>query len=144
MRHMGLLSETDRQKLQEMLSEISSVVRLLFFTQTVGCETCGPAREILDEVVPLNDHLALEEFNYVLDGEAVAKYGIARVPAIAVVGERDYGIRFYGATAGYEFSSLLDAILLVARGESGLSEESRALVAQVDQPTSIQVFVTPT
>jgi hypothetical protein len=40
--------------------------------------------------------------------------------------------------------SLVEAIALVASGDSGLSDESRALVATVDQPIDIQVFATPT
>jgi hypothetical protein len=40
--------------------------------------------------------------------------------------------------------SLVEAIRLVASGQSGLSEESRALVAAVTEPLHIQVFVTPT
>jgi alkyl hydroperoxide reductase subunit AhpF len=142
---MALLSDADRMKLTEMLSEMTSDVRLVFFTQTLGCETCADAKRILDEVVPLNAHLSLEEHNLVLEGEEAAKYGIDRVPAIAVVGEQgDAGIRFYGAPAGYEFMSLIEAILVVSSGDSGLSPGSRALLAAVDQPTRIQVFVTPT
>ena len=79
-----------------------------------------------------------------LDKEKVAEYGIDKVPAIALAGEHDTGIRFFGAPSGYEFVSLVDAIGLASRGESGLSEESRALVAAVDRPMNIQVFVTPT
>ena len=51
---------------------------------------------------------------------------------------------FAGATAGYEFAALLDAIELVARRDSGLSADSRALVAQITAPMRIQVFSTPT
>ncbi len=74
----------------------------------------------------------------------MTQYGIERVPAVAVVGAKDTGIRFYGMPAGYEFLSLIDAILLASSGDSGLSEESRTLVADVSEPTNIQVFVTPT
>lgn len=119
-------------------------VRLVLFTQTLGCETCAPTRQILDELVAVSDKLSLEEVNYILDKEKVAEYGIDRVPAVAVVGAVDPGIRFYGLPAGYEFMNLVDAVLMVSSGESGLSEESRAIVAAVTEPTTIQVFVTPT
>ena len=33
-----------------------------------------------------------------------------RVPAIVVEGARDYGIRFLGVPAGYEFTNLIDGI----------------------------------
>ena len=45
---------------------------------------------------------------------------------------------------GHELISLVDAVLLVASRDSGLSDESRARLAEVDEPLDIQVFVTPT
>ena len=69
---------------------------------------------------------------------------VAEVPAIIVTSDLGARIRFYGAPSGYEFMSLIEAILLASKGESGLSEDSRALVAAVDRPTAIKVFVTPT
>jgi alkyl hydroperoxide reductase subunit AhpF len=146
---MSLLSEPDRQRLREALADMATPVRLLFFTQTLGCETCLVTRQILDELVSLSDRITLEEVNFVLDKDRVTVYGIDRVPAVAVVGETDPGIRFYGAPSGYEFMSLVDAVLLVSGVEAGvgdgpLSEESRRLIAAVDQPVDLQVFVTPT
>ena len=119
-------------------------VRLVFFTQTFGCETCLPARQIVDRVSSLSDQISVEEFNLVLDKDEVEAYGIKHAPAIAVVGETDTGIRFYGAPDGHELVSLVESILLVASGDSGLSAESQALIAEVEQPIDIQVFVTPT
>ena len=53
-------------------------------------------------------------------------------------------MRFLGAPAGYEFMSLVEALILAGTGESGLTAESRALVAaHVTTPTEILVFVTP-
>jgi predicted DsbA family dithiol-disulfide isomerase len=45
------------------------------------------------------------------DAEA-KRYGIDKVPATIVLAERDPGIRFNGLTGGYEFTSLLEAILM--------------------------------
>ena len=66
------------------------------------------------------------------------------MPAIAVVGAQDYGIRFRGIPSGYEFMSLLDAIQMVLAGDSGLTGASRALLAGLESPLALQVFVTPT
>lgn len=141
---MVSLSDADRLAVSEALADVVSPVRLLFFTQSLGCETCAPTRRILDQVAELNGHITIEEVNLVLDKERVSEYRIDRAPAIALVGERDTGIRFYGAPAGYEFMSLLEAIRLASSGDSGLSEDSRALLAGVNEPLHIQVFVTPT
>lgn len=130
--------------LEAALADLAAPVRLLFFTQTFGCDTCVPARRIVDRIASLSEHITVDEFNLVLDKDAVQAYGIRRAPAIAVVGEADTGIRFYGVPEGHELISLVDAVLLVASRDSGLSDESRARLAEVDEPLDIQVFVTPT
>ena len=130
--------------LEAVLANIAAPVKLAFFTQTFGCEICLPARQIVDHVASLSDQIGIEEFNPVLDRDQVEAYGIQRVPAIAVVGEVDTGIRFYGVPEGHELVSLVESILLVASGDSGLSEESRAQIEAVEHPIDIQVYVTPT
>jgi len=147
---MALLAPADQDKLRESFSAMSSPVRLLFFTQALGCETCLQTRQILDELPALSDKIAIEEVNFVLEKEKAAQYGIDRVPAIAVIGQdaagepKDSRIRFLGAPSGYEFISLVQAVLLVGGRGSNLDEANRQRVAAVSTPTNIQVFTTPT
>jgi len=141
---MPILSPSDAARVRDMLAGMTSPVRLAFFTQTLNCETCEPAKQILAELAELGDQLTVEEHHYLLEREEAAKFGIDRVPAIAVLGAQDYGIRFFGMPSGYEFMSLLDAILLVSKGDSGLLEGSRAMLAALESPLTLQVFVTPT
>jgi alkyl hydroperoxide reductase subunit AhpF len=141
---MAILSPSDAGRVREMLADLPNPVRLVFFTQTLNCETCEPTRQILGEVAGLSGQIIVEEHNFLLEQDAAAGYGIDRVPAVAVVGAQDYGIRFLGIPSGYEFMSLIDAIKLVSAGDSGLGEASRALLAGVESPLALQVFVTPT
>jgi alkyl hydroperoxide reductase subunit AhpF len=143
---MALLSATDQQTLREMFADMKQPVTLLFFTQTFDCATCEETRRILAELTVLTEQLTVEEVNFVLDKEKAASYQIDRAPALVVLaGGVDTRIRFLGAPAGYDFMSLVDAILAVSgASDSALSDESAALVAQVSAPTRIQVFVTPT
>ncbi|HKB09963.1 MAG TPA: hypothetical protein VKD69_04885 [Vicinamibacterales bacterium] len=147
---MGLLAPADQQKLRESFNEMTSKVRVLFFTQTLDCETCVHTRQILDELPPLTDKIAIEEVNYVLEKEKAAEYGIDRVPAIALVADsnggapRDSRIRFLGAPSGYEFISLVQAVMLVGGRPSTLTEENREKLAAVTRPMRMQVFTTPT
>ena len=130
--------------LEAALADLAAPVKLLFFTQTFGCDTCVPARAVVDHIASLSERITVEEFNLVLDKDAVQTYGILRAPAVAVVGEADTGIRFYGVPEGHELISLVEAVLLVASRDSGLSDDSRARLAEVEAPIDIQVFVTPT
>jgi glutaredoxin-like protein len=147
---MSPVSSSDRDRLRQEFAAMSRPVRLLLFTQAIGCDTCLQTRQILDELPLLCDRISLEEVNLVLDPDRARHYGIDRVPAIAILGEDDGGaerdsrIRFLGAPAGYEFISLVRAIRLVGGGPSQLSETSRARVAAVVTPTTLRVFTTPT
>jgi glutaredoxin-like protein len=144
---MSLLSEQDRQTVRTHLSAVTRPVTLLFFSQTIGePETALIARQVLGEVASLNDLVTLEEANFVLDGERAAQYGIEQIPAIVLLRDgEDTRMRFLGAPAGYEFMSLVEAVILAGSDDSGLAPESRALIAlHVTAPTDILVFVTPT
>ena len=147
---MALISPADQQKLRESFAEMTRPVRLLFFTQTIGCETCPQTRQILDELPVLSDKITIEELNFVLEGDKATQYGIDRVPAIAIVGQDDLGaeqdskIRFLGTPAGYEFISLVHAVLLVGGRGSSLSNENRTRIAAVRTPVTLRVFTTPT
>ena len=148
---MSLISEADQEKLRAAFSEMTSPVRLMFFTQTLGCETCLETRQILDELPPLSDKISIEEVNLILEGDKAKQYGIDRAPAIALVGEdgtpgqiKDSRIRFLGTPAGYEFISLIQAVLLVGGRPAGITDENRKRLAAVNTPLTMQVFTTPT
>ena len=144
---MALLSEQDRQTVRGHLAVIEEPVRLLLFTQTFGApETVLIAKQVLDEIVSLCDHLTLEEVNFVLEQDRARQYGVDQIPTIVLLkGDQDTRIRFLGAPAGYEFMSLIEAVILAGTNDSGLTPDSRALIAKhVTAPLDIQVFVTPT
>ena len=134
----------DPRDLAARLEALTSPVRLVLFTQTFDCETCFEARRVADEIARLSDRIRVEEHNLVLDAERVAEYGAVRAPALAIVGEKDLGLRYYGAPAGYEIESVVSAIEVAGGADRGLSDESVAALAALDRPLGIQVFVTPT
>lgn len=141
---MGLIGEQDAIEIRERLKEMVNPVKLVHFTQTLNLEYGREAKQLLEELVKLSDKLSLEVYNFLLDKEKVAEYGIDKVPATVIRNEKDYGIRFYGLPAGYEFSTLLDAVLAVSKGDSGLREETKEKLRKVTQPLHLEVFVTPT
>ena len=142
---MALLADRDRQFLTEHFARnLDKPVRLLFFTQTIACQFCRETGMILEEVAGLSDRITVETYNFVTDKPVAEEYGIDKIPATVVMGEKDYGIRFYGIPSGYEFTSLVEDIVDVSRGETGLSAESLEVLSRLEEPLHIQVFVTPT
>jgi hypothetical protein len=65
---------------------MSRPVRLLFFTQTIGCETCPQTKQILDELPPLSDRITIEEVNLVLDKDRAALSHLGTVAALTQQG----------------------------------------------------------
>lgn len=154
---MPLLKDNDREQLRRDFEKMQAPVKLVFFTKAEDCEYCELTQQLLEELAQLSNKIALETHDFARDQGAVTEYGIARVPAVAIVRQntqliegvgtvrdRDYGIRFYGVPAGYEFAALISDIFDVSRGESGLSEQSKLMLAQLKEPLHLQVFSTPT
>ncbi len=141
---MGLIQESDAEEIRLRLKGMVDPVKLVHFTQELNLEYGRETRQMLEELVLLSDNLSLEIYNFLLDHEKVAEYGVDKVPATAIRNGKDFGIRFFGLPAGYEFSAVLDAILAVSKGDSGLQPESREKLAKLSQPLHLEVFSTPT
>ena len=141
---MALLSDRDERDVRAQLAGLGGPVTLVNFTQELACQYCRETEQLLKEVSALSDKIRLEVYNFQLDKTQVAQYRADKIPATAVVGAKDYGIRFYGIPLGYEFGAFLAAIKDVSRGATDLSAESRAALAEIDQPVHLQVFSTPT
>jgi glutaredoxin-like protein len=141
---MPLLRESDLEEVREILREMKNPVKLLHFTREEGLQYGRETRELLQELAAVSSQIALEVYDFEKDTEKVREYGIEQLPATVIRNGKDYGIRFYGLPAGYEFSTLMDAIVVVSKGDSGLKPESREKLAQLKQPLHLQVFTTPT
>ena len=145
---MALLSAADQQALRDAFAAMTRPVTILFFNQAIGCETCEETRQILREITDVTAQVTVEEVNLVLEKERADSYGVDRAPALVLLaGEEktDTRIRMLGAPAGYDFMSLVDAILLVSGGSpQRLSAATEARLAGVTEPITVHVFVTPT
>ena len=149
---MHLLRERDAEAVRGRLAALTQAVRLVYFTEGASgliipgreCLYCGDTQRLLEDVVSCSGQVTLEVHDRISDPASAAAYGIDRVPAIVVLGARDYGIRYYGLPAGYELATLLDIILDAGRGAADLEAETRAAIAQLPGDVYLQVFVTPT
>jgi alkyl hydroperoxide reductase subunit F len=139
-----IIDEKAEAELRRVFGNLVSPVKLVLFTQENACPACAQQRLLIEELVALSSKLGLKVYDFVLHGDEALSYKVDKIPATAVVGRRDYGIRFYGLTAGYEFASLLEAIVMVSTGRSGLDSQLEALVKQVKEQVHIQVYITLT
>jgi len=140
-----LIPSSDKAQLQELFKEkLLNEVKLIVFTQETECRFCQETRQLVDELSSLSDKIMFESYDFVKDVDKANDYGVDKIPAVLIVGERDYGIRFYGLPSGYEFASLIEDILDVSSGVTHLSQETKNRLKTLNKPIHIQVFVTPT
>lgn len=145
---MPLLKEEDREQIKKEFAGLENPVKILVFTQKMECQYCSETRQLAEEISELSDQITLEVHDFEDDEELADHYQVDKLPATLIMQDgdnpKDYGIRFFGIPSGYEFATLIEDIKMVASGDSGLSEETRAQVADITTPVHMQVFVTPT
>jgi len=139
-----LLDDKVKEEVKKQFESLKDDVKLIVFTQKIECQYCEDNRSLAKEISGLSDKISLEVFNFQTDKEKKEELNIDRIPAIVITGKKDYGIRFYGIPAGYEFTSLLTAIKMVSTGDIDLSDDTKAFLDGLDKDINIQVFVTPT
>lgn len=140
-----MIREDHRRRLtEEFKKRLENPVKLIVFTQEVECPFCTQTRSLIEELAPLSDRITVEVYDFVKDSEKAKTYAVDKVPAVVIVGEKDYGLRFYGLPYGYEFQTLLEALFYASTGRTNLSEESRKKLKTLKTPVHIQVFVTLT
>ena len=145
-----LISEKDRAVIREMFEELENPVRLVVFTQgslklpgQPDCMYCETVK-LTQELAELSDKVSVEVVNFHTEKEKVEEYHCC-IPAIAVVGEEDYGVRYYGIPRGYEFRPARRTSSTSPRGGTELSGQRRwSSWPGSTRPVHIQVFVTPT
>jgi alkyl hydroperoxide reductase subunit AhpF len=143
---MGILNERDQQAVRKEFEKLAGPVKLVVFSQELSAgELCRQNEQLMKEVAELTDDRAsVEVLNLAIDRDRAEAYGVEQVPATVVEGTRDYGIRFYGIPSGYEFSNLIDSMIVASTGEPALTEETKASLGALASDVDIKVFSTPT
>lgn len=141
---------------KKFYKDLENKVRLVFFTQEPKrlivpehlkgqeCLFCKETRQLLTEVCSLSEKIGLEILDFQGDKEMASVYGIDKIPATIILGEKDYGLRFFGIPSGYEYTSLVEAIIDVSKGKTNLSQNTKEALKAIQMDIHIQVFVTPT
>ncbi len=133
-----------RAELKSLFASLAGPVNITLFTQSNPTQACVDQRRLLEALVSMNGKISLKVLDLVYDQAQAAARGVDKVPATLIDGVRELGIRFYGLTGGYEFSSLVDTILMVSTGESSLDERLKKLIAGITKPVHVEVMTTLT
>lgn len=142
---MSLIPDDKKENLKNRFKEnLVDPVKIIMFTQEIECRFCSDTRQLVQELAVLNDKISVEVYDFVADSDKAKEYGIEKIPALAIIGKKDYGVRIYGIPYGYELQTLIEAVINVSKGTTNLSEKTKTILADVKAPVHIQVFVTLT
>jgi glutaredoxin-like protein len=142
---MGLIPDDKNELLKKDFKEkLEHPVKILMFTQEVECRFCSDTRQLVQELAALNDKISVEVYDFVADAQKAKEYKVEKIPALAVIGEKDYGVRIYGIPYGYELQTLIEAVITVSKGKTDLADKTKSILAEVKAPVHIQVFVSLT
>jgi len=142
---MALIRDEQKERIKSDFREkLENPVKILMFTQEVECQFCAQTRQLINELAPLDERIAVEVYDFVRDASKAKEYAVDKVPALVVMGEKDFGVRFYGLPYGYELQTLLDAVINVSKKQTDLSDETKNRLKEIKKPVHIQVFVTLT
>jgi glutaredoxin-like protein len=142
---MSLIPDDKKEVLRNDLKErMVDPVKIVMFTQEVECRFCSDTRQLVQEIATLNDKIEVEVYDFMVDAAKAQELKIEKIPALAIIGKKDYGVRIYGIPYGYELQTLIAAAVGVSTGKTDLSDKTKAILADVKAPVHIQVFVTLT
>jgi glutaredoxin-like protein len=142
---LAILPDNQKTRLENLFaSKLDSEVKIVVFSQEFECEFCKDTIELVEELAQTSPKIKIVALDFSRDKEKAKEFGVDKIPAIALVGKRGYGIRFYGIPTGYEFASLIEDIVDVSTGRTRLSPQTKEKLQKINKAIHIQVFVTPT
>ena len=144
-----LNEETDNQVRQLFDSELVDPGELLVFLNDGNYETCEDVRQLLEELTDTSDKLHFSTYDLERNTQLAQQYHVELTPGLVIAGREgdevlDFGIRFNGIPAGYEFGSLIQDILHISKRNAGLHPETREKLKCLKKLVQPKVFVTST
>ena len=134
-------------ELRETLADMVNPVRVDVFTGP-NCETCDDTVKLLramSEASPVRGGRRMLEvrfYDYTRRGdlEEFRRQGVDRVPAVTLL---DGTIKYLGIPAGEEIRGLVETIMRISEGESGLEEATKRELKRLQGSVKIEIIVTP-
>jgi len=139
--------KTKQQIVEKFDAELKDDVYIkLFSTDLISgnnnSEYIDFTKEFLKELSEINSKIHVDS-NGMYEEEA-KKRGITVSPTV-IIGYSNgwYPVQYFGAPAGHEAGSFIEAISMISRGDSGLDTSSREKLKNIDRDMLIETYVTP-
>jgi glutaredoxin-like protein len=144
-----LISDDIARQVKDLFLSLEQDVEILFFGKKEDCEYCAEVLQLVEEVSDLDKKIGLQAYDLDEDSPVASRYNVTDSPTLVIAGREgediiDYGVRFLGAPAGHEFTTLVHDLLIVSKRRTDLTEDTRKFLRGLTEPLLLQVFVTPT
>lgn len=131
--------EQAQREIERLFQNIENEIPVILFAQPgINDVFNDAARQGLRFFRQMTDKITLKEYH--LDHELAQQWHVSHSPTLFLAPET-YQIRWLGAPLGEEGRIFLEALLLIGTGESNLNQQSREVIARLDQPRNVKVFV---
>ncbi|MGV1097885.1 FAD-dependent oxidoreductase [Thiovibrio sp. JS02] len=98
------------------------------------------ARQVIEAIRAVTDKVSLVEYD--LSHALAQKWRITASPTLLFAPET-LKIRWLGAPLGHELQTFMETLSIIGHGEAGLSEPAARVLARLDSPRAVKVFVSP-
>ncbi len=144
-----MLNDSIIKQLNEVFQNLEQPVEIALFNDPTNPETSEALQQLLGEISALSEKFHLSSYQMPEDAKLAAHYHLDKTPGFVLLGKtegepEDYGVRFAGFPGQYEFTSLINDLVMVSQRRSGVRPETRAALAELKDPLHLMVFVTPT
>ncbi|GFM36379.1 FAD-dependent oxidoreductase [Desulfovibrio psychrotolerans] len=128
--HDWLIPEEGQKHLKDVFKSLKGTVRLVLFTSDEPDNQFNLfATRFAADLALLSDKIVTER--HALDSDTARRHDVTLGPTL-LVNPDDYRIRFTGAPLGEEARALIETIMLISLGVSGLSAASRQILDELD------------
>ncbi len=134
----------DMETIEIKFRSLKNDVKLVYFTRESDCNHCNEAKRFFEKVASVSRKIEFEVFNFAINLKKDWEYRIFAVPALAIMGEKDYGIRYYGYPQGTELYNFLDDVVYVSCGENTLPSVVSEKLQKLDEKVQLKIFVSST
>lgn len=141
-KYRNFIPDESREYLEKLFAAFKNSVTIEVYTEQ------GPHDEYNEFTLNIcralnvfTDKIELNEYS--VDSEMGRKRDIIASPTILISPEK-YDIRFLGAPAGEEGRALVESLNLASKGIDGISDSTKELLADLQEPRMIKIFSSPT
>jgi len=130
---------------QEQLKEVfrplpNDIPVYLFSRKGEDQEEIQTGRNLMAALQLVSDKIKFKEYD--LGHQQAPKWGIDRSPTLVFAPEQ-YSIKYLGLPLGEEGRTLIETLILIGLGRSQLNDQARKVMARINEPRQVRVFVSP-